>query len=717
VNNLDAALAYARRGWAVHPLRPRSKAPASASGFKDATTDEAIIREWLATNPARNVGIATGSVSGIWVLDLDDGSQETLLDWEREYGGLPETPTVRTGGGGRHNLFAQPAGTSIPSLVKFAPGCDTRGDGGYIVAPPSIHESGRAYEWLVEGEPVEAPQWLLDLVLGRTATGMVDEIEIQPSGLADAPGAPKGERFAAACRLVGTEIARGTDDLVILREAIAWADRCSPPIPHDHITKIVGDLLRKDRGKPRVVSLAASGENIEAIELPSPMPWPDAPAIALRHGVVGEFLDAVMPHTEADPVAVAVTLLVGFGNAAGREPHALVGGTRHGTNEFAVISGQSGKGRKGTANDVSLLPIRAADPAWAEERIVSGLTSGEGIIHAVRDPITKLEPVREGRAIVDYAPTVVDAGEPDKRLLVIETELGSTLRATKREQSTLSPIMRAAWDGGNLRTLAKNSGEKATAPHVSLMGNITVEELRKLTTDTDVYGGLFNRVLWVLARRSRLLPDGGELDDLTSVNARIAALLTKARTVGRMRRSPAARELWAAEYARLTTVPESGILGAVLGRGEAHALRLSLILALVAGHENVEEADLRAAIDLYDYCAASARIIFGGATDEPLDARLLSIIRATPGIGRTALHKALGGRTPAREIVAALGRLRDAGAIVANVERTGGRPAETWAPVSAATVAAKKEERSPSPLLSSFFDPSLSTNGMVRRDI
>jgi hypothetical protein len=703
----------------VHPLSPKAKHPASPHGFADATTDEATIREWFASNPTRNLGIATGSVSGVWVLDCDDGSQATLLDWDRDHGGLPDTPTVRTGGGGRHYVFSQPPGISIPSRVKFAQGCDTRGDGGYVVAPPSIHESGRAYEWLVEGDPVAAPQWLLDLVLGRRVGDTVDEIEIQPNGLADAPGAPKGRRFDAACRLIGTEIARGTDELVILREATAWAARCTPPVPEEHIVQIVGDLLRKDRARPRVAATVAADGGIDEIDLPPPMPWPAAPALALRHGIVGEFLDRVSPATEADPVAIAITFLVAFGNAAGREPHAVVGGTRHGTNEFAVVVGQSGKGRKGTANDLSLLPFRAADPAWAEERIVSGLTSGEGIIHAVRDPVTKVEPVREGRTIIDYAPTVVDAGEPDKRLLVIETELGSALRASRREQSTLSPILRAAWDGGTLRTLAKNSGEKATAPHVSLVGNVTVEELRRLTSDTDVYGGLFNRILWTLAKRSRLLPDGGDLDDLGEMNARVASLLNKARSVGRMRRSPAARDLWADAYARLTTVPESGILGAVLGRGEAHALRLSLLFALVAGRATVEEADLLAAIDLYDFCAASARIIFASATDTPLDARLVSIIRTTPGIGRTAIHKALGGRTAAREIVAALGRLRDAGAIVATVTRTAGRPAETWAPAGVATSA--KEERSPrgsgDHLLSSFFDPTPSTNGMIRRDV
>ena len=100
---LIAALTYAARGWAVHPIRSRSKEPASPHGFKDATTDPAIIRAWFENSPNLNLGVATGRGSGAWVLDCDAGSTDTLLDWEKAYGGLPDTALVRTGSGGRHS--------------------------------------------------------------------------------------------------------------------------------------------------------------------------------------------------------------------------------------------------------------------------------------------------------------------------------------------------------------------------------------------------------------------------------------------------------------------------------------------------------------------------------------------------------------------------------------------------------------------------------------
>lgn len=710
---LCAALDYAARGWPVHPILARAKEPASPHGFKDATTDEARIRAWFEKSPRLNLGIATGRTSGVWVLDFDTGGADTLLAWESTYGALPDTPLVRTGGGGRHYYFRNPPDVVIPSKVRFAAGADSRGDGGYAILPPSVTE--KAYEWIREGDPVEAPSWLVDLVNGRqAATGdVLDEITIEATSFADAPGAPEGSRHATACRLVGCEIARGGEPAAVLTDALAWAARCRPPMPVDEIAGIVARLSAKERSKPA----ASATENLEELELPPAEPWPATPSIALRHGILGELLDRIGPATEADPVAVLTTFVVAFGNAAGRGPHALVSGaTRHGVNSFAGIVGRSGKGRKGSGLDLALLPLRHADPTWVDERIVSGLASGEGVVHAIRDPVTKMEPVREKNRVVDYVPTVVDEGVKDKRLLVVESELGAALRAAKREQSILSPMLRQAWDGSKLRTLSKNSPQTATNPHVSIVGHIVVEELRKLMSEADIFGGLANRFLWILSRRSRLLPDGGELDDLGDLPARVAALLAKAKATGRMRRTSAAASLWRNEYARLTSVPETGIVGAALGRGEAITLRLSLLMALLAGRQEIDEPDLLAAIDLWEYAAASTRIIFGKATDTPLESRVLAVIRAQAGIGRSAIARALGGKIPAKELVAALARLRDAGSIIPTTTRTGGRPAETWAiVVPEASGEPGKEVRSPSDLITSFHGYHAPAAGLERR--
>lgn len=186
---LDAALAYAARGWSVIALHtpqpggacscgkadcdsvgkhPRWDAQLLPNGLKNATTDPGIIRVWWTLWPDANIGIATGAISGIWALDNDpahggDLSLEGLL---AQHGPLPETVEARTGGDGSHLLFAHP-GMSVKNRVRFAPGLDTRGDGGYIVAAPSLHASGRTYVWSVSPDDVvlaPAPAWLLALV-------------------------------------------------------------------------------------------------------------------------------------------------------------------------------------------------------------------------------------------------------------------------------------------------------------------------------------------------------------------------------------------------------------------------------------------------------------------------------------------------------------------------------------------------------------------------
>lgn len=173
---LDAALSYAERGWAVFPLRPREKIPfAGTQGFKDATCDAGRIRESWGLHPTANVGIATGKMSGLTVVDVDpkNGGDATLLDLQREHGRLPDTVTVSTGSGGFHFYFAD-AGVGN-SASRIGKGVDVRGVGGYVVAPPSIHPSGRTYEFFEDAAPgvvgvVGLPTWLLEKVIVRRSS-------------------------------------------------------------------------------------------------------------------------------------------------------------------------------------------------------------------------------------------------------------------------------------------------------------------------------------------------------------------------------------------------------------------------------------------------------------------------------------------------------------------------------------------------------------------
>jgi putative DNA primase/helicase len=124
-----------------------AKHPRTKHGLKDASTDQRLIADWWGQWPDANVGVRTGAASGLLVLDIDVGSggEESLARLEESPGRLPATVTALTGGGGRHLMFRHPGGEVQNSAGKLGAGLDTRADGGYIVAPPSVHASGRAY--------------------------------------------------------------------------------------------------------------------------------------------------------------------------------------------------------------------------------------------------------------------------------------------------------------------------------------------------------------------------------------------------------------------------------------------------------------------------------------------------------------------------------------------------------------------------------------------
>lgn len=172
---LDAALAYATYGWRVVPIKPGDKRPPMTEWQDKATTDEALIRQWWEHWPDHGVGIATGSVSDLFVLDVDvsDGKQgdETLADLEATYGALPPTVEVLTGSGGRHLYFRMPDGEPVHNDAgkRLGPGLDIRGEGGQVLAPPTVHPNGRRYEWETEGDPelvdvAVPPDWLVILL-------------------------------------------------------------------------------------------------------------------------------------------------------------------------------------------------------------------------------------------------------------------------------------------------------------------------------------------------------------------------------------------------------------------------------------------------------------------------------------------------------------------------------------------------------------------------
>ncbi len=407
--------------------------------------------------------------------------------------------------------------------------------------------------------------------------------------------------------------------------------------------------------------------------------WP-VMAPQAYHGLAGEFVEMVDPHTESDPAAVLVQLLIGFGNLIGRGAYALVEAVVHYCNLFGVAVGKTSRGRKGTSWGQVKAPLIAvdqvmpADQSW-QARVKSGLSSGEGLIYQVRDPFYETV-ARKVKGETVYEKEMVDSGEPDKRLLVVETEFAKVLRQIERQGNVLSVVCRDAWDSEGLGTLVKNSPTTATGAHISLIGHITAEELKRYLTRTEAANGFGNRILWFCVRRSKILPEGGNINevDFAPFLKRLKKAVAFANNAGEVSRTPQGKALWAQVYPKLTEdVP--GMVGALTSRAEAQVLRLSMIFALLDRTVFVGPEHLLPALAVWDYCEASVKHIFGQAIGDPVADTILNALKAAPGgITRTEVNHLFGRHESADRIQQGIHELLNRGLIVIETIATAGRP-------------------------------------------
>jgi len=387
--------------------------------------------------------------------------------------------------------------------------------------------------------------------------------------------------------------------------------------------------------------------------------WPVLHHAAL-HGLAGDVVRTIEPHSEGDPAAILLQWLIATGNLLGPAPHFRVEATRHCFNLYCVLVGETSKGRKGTSWAHIPRICALADEGWAQGCITSGLSSSEGLIHEVSDE-----------------------RQADRRLLIVQTEFASVLKVASREGNNLSSTLRDAWDSGNLRTLVKNNPTRATGAHISIIGHITRGELIRYLSDTETHNGFANRMLWGCVRRSKCLPEGGKVpeSDLNQLGTRLREVSEWARQVGsiELSRNDAARDLWASVYPELSAgMP--GLLGAATSRAEAQVLRLSALYALLDRTATVTPDHLKAALAVWDYCFASAQYIFGNAIGDPVADRIREALLnvGIEGMTRTQIRDLFKRHESADRIGQALSTLAALGMAMREQISTGGRDSELW---------------------------------------
>jgi hypothetical protein len=500
-----------------------------------------------------------------------------------------------------------------------------------------------------------------------------------------ARGGRNNELYFVGCR-VGKYVHHGVLSLDEVEGALLEACKGNGLIKEDGLQACKASLasgLRKaegddlptldDRVHPTVAAQPGAGDQRAVDDIKA---WPKLKVAS--HGLVGELAGMATRDSEADPIAVMATTLAAGAAAFGRNRFMRVGDTLHHARLMSALVGATARGRKGTSWGPVERVMRAAEsilqsgstlsfPSGLSLRISYGpLSSGEGLIEAIRD--------KRGDDDAD--------GTDDKRLLVVEGELGAALRACQRQGNTLSTLLRVAWDGWTLAPLTKRDKIVATDPHVCIVAHITRHELAELLTAADVWNGFANRFLWTVVRRRAEVPFPKAMTDadVQHIGKELARVIGYAHS-----REGANRELvmsnsaaahWGAVYSELTQ-EHTGILGAVTSRAEAQTLRLAMTYALFAGADRIEIDHLEAALAFWRYSFDSAGYLFGGAELDPVAQTILQAL-ATARKTQTEIRDLFGRHLPAERLAQVLTDLQERGRITCTEEETGGRPRKVW---------------------------------------
>jgi len=718
------ALAYAALGLEVFPLNA-NKTPKTTHGWKEATTNAAQIEEWWRRWPLALIGCRVPKDLVLLDVDPKHGGDKTwkLI---KELWCPPLTRAHRSGrgDGGGHTWWIKPSdklsvrklddwakerGTGQHAGHRYVSGIDVlHWDHRYTILPPSPHpDTGQPYLWVPGrdlGHPALAmPAELADLISADEepearppAPRVVDEDSIADWYSANHTCAETLERYG--WRVVAGD---GVQDGSRWRHPTATSaysatirygclfvyspntpfEVTEPGRPHGYTPFAMlavlehgndqaeaaraarelkdGTVIRQDPADllgPRTQEKAQdASESASAQEkVAEPLPWPILPQEAL-HGPVGRIVEQMAPHTEADPVGVLASLLVYFAAAVGPTPHFRLSGNSHSARINVVVVGDSARARKGSAEGMARWIMRTADPSIATDRRANGLNSGEGLIEAVRDP--KWGKDKSGNDVL------VDAGVDDKRLMLFEPEFaGRLLTAIKRSGSTISALLRMAWDDGNLQTMSRNP-LRATGAHICVLGNATIDELLAQITVADLAGGLLNRFLFVAVRSGHRLPFGGDLDDeaVEEMARPLRAALVKARVRFQLPWGQSSRASWPKTYDALMDDAPDGPLGHLTARGPVQVQRLALIYALADSSSSIEVAHLEAAIGFWSYCRESAELILSGdyagsLTGDPDGDRMLTLlVESGRPWGSKELAETLGWS--GSKVVAVRGRL------------------------------------------------------------
>jgi hypothetical protein len=371
------------------------------------------------------------------------------------------------------------------------------------------------------------------------------------------------------------------------------------------------------------------------------------------HGLPGEFVRTVAPYSEADPAALLASFLATFGCYVGPSPRIIAGGV-HTARLHVLIVGRSAKARKGSSRFPVTQVFERVDPTWTAEQVLGGFGSGEAVVAV--------------------------AATSDPKVLVTEEEFGRLLAVAARQGSTISQLLRSAWDDGKLESRRRGDSEVVVGAHISLLAHITVGELLEKLAASDLSGGTVNRLLMIAAGRSKRLAHGAAVPDveLDRLAKRTRRAVDEARRIGRMRYTPDGAALWEAMYDHLADDDPPGKLGDAIARAEPQVLRLSIAYAAADGTAEIDVPHLAAAYSVWRYARDTAASIFPSDPLSPDERKLLTAVVGAGDAGLTGTQRSevFQRHRTAQQLAAMVHRLDRLGFVATRSVPTEGRPAE-----------------------------------------
>jgi len=673
--NHKAAEALVSSGFRIFPANS-DKTPCVTSWQTRASLSLTLFSAFPDSVPALPAG-----ANGLVIFDLDrKNGKDGVAAFAELCASIGVDPsgtlTAETPSDGRH-VYYRTAEAFGNSAALLPAGVDVRGAGGYCIAPGATLPDGRAYR-IVQGSldsiaPLpdalaaflkrkgtpETPTLPTVAPVSQNATER--ERQYAQAALSDEvakleslkKGDHRNDALNGAAKRLGEMVGAGWIDGTVVATALWEAAGQNEYRKDDGDTVALATLrsgLSAGMKEPRAPLSVTDASVTEALTAMLPVEhsanWPEPIGPDAYHGIIGEFVRLVEPHTEGDPSGILIAALVGIGTLLGRNVQQKISADVHCCNLFCVLVGDTGSGRKGTATSEIERLVNRADPRIVPH-VVGGLSTGEGLVEFIRDPIEEHKPGKE--------PEVIDSGVSDKRLLAIESEFAQVLRMSNRQGNTLSTTIRDAWDGKRLSFIARNNKNVCAKPHISIIGNITKEELLDSMGNTDLANGMINRFLWACVRESKDLPHPTQPSEieLSNLALRIAELLYRIESyIASLRMQvgenqalitmgwtdDAAKE-WTRVYRHIKKVGE-GKSAKAKSRGPAMVRRIAAIYTVLNGCDAIGIPHLKAAMEVWRYCAESADYIFGQSSGNTLADRILAGLRnATNGMKASEIKR------------------------------------------------------------------------------